>query len=169
VVGRVVAAPAEPDPVAVGRPVVVVLVAGTWSLRAGGVAGVGWLLASAARRPYASGLRIRGPRGGRRHEVRTFATTTAGLLQVFEWLTSQQVTRVGMEATGVYWKPVYYLLEDTFDTQLLYAQHMHNVPGRKTDLCPTRPGSSNWSNTAWSGPASCPHHRSASRLALYPS
>lgn len=79
-------------------------------------------------------VRIPGPRGGRRHEVRTFATTTAGLLQLRDWLSSQQVTRVGMEATGVYWKPIYYLLEDTFDTQLLNARHMHNVPGRKTDV-----------------------------------
>ncbi|HYY88361.1 MAG TPA: IS110 family transposase, partial [Chloroflexota bacterium] len=79
-------------------------------------------------------VRVPGPRGGRHHEVRTFTTTTSGLLELRDWLTSHQVIRVGMEATGVYWKPVYYMLEDAFDTQLLNARHMHNVPGRKTDV-----------------------------------
>src|SRR4029079_12180721 len=51
-----------------------------------------------------------------------------------DWLTGHQVTVVGMEATGDYWKPVYYPLEDTFEVQLLNARHMRNVPGRKTDV-----------------------------------
>ena len=72
--------------------------------------------------------------GGRRQEVVTFGTTTRELLRLGDWLAEHGVTVVGMESTGVYWKPVYYLLEDRFDTQLLNAQHLHNVPGRKTDV-----------------------------------
>jgi transposase len=70
----------------------------------------------------------------REQHTRTFSTTTRGLLALADWLASWRVTRVGMEATGVYWKPVYYALEDTFDTWLLNAQHLKNVPGRKTDV-----------------------------------
>lgn len=73
----------------------------------------------------------------RRYEVREFATTTTqGLLQLRDyWLASFEVELVGMEATGVYWKPVYYLLleDDFFELWLLNARHMKNVPGRKTD------------------------------------
>ncbi len=79
-------------------------------------------------------VRVAGPRGGRRQQIKTFATTTGALLQLRTWLTEQQVTVVGMEATGDYWKPVYYLLEDAVEMQLLNAVHMHNVPGRKTDV-----------------------------------
>ncbi|WP_204009955.1 IS110 family transposase [Virgisporangium aurantiacum] len=70
----------------------------------------------------------------RRKEVRTFATTTNALLQLRDWLMAEGITVVGMEATGSYWKPVFYLLEDAFDVQLLNARHMHAVPGRKTDV-----------------------------------
>ena len=55
-------------------------------------------------------------------------------MQLRQWLIDEQVTLVGMEATGDYWKPVYYLLEDALDVQLLNAAHMRNVPGRKTDV-----------------------------------
>ena len=72
--------------------------------------------------------------GERRQEIRTFCTTTAGLVTLRDWLASFAVTLVGMESTGVYWKPVYYLLEDEFETWLLNAQHLRNVPGRKTDV-----------------------------------
>jgi transposase len=72
--------------------------------------------------------------GERRQEVRTFRTTTAGLVTLRDWLASFGVTLVGMESTGVYWKPVYYILEDEFETWLLNAQHLRNVPGRKTDV-----------------------------------
>src|SRR6478609_11100738 len=78
-------------------------------------------------------VRVPGARG-RRQEIRTFATTTRELLELREWLGQHQVTVVGMEATGDYWKPVYYLLEDALQVQLLNAAHMHNVPGRKTDV-----------------------------------
>jgi transposase len=67
-------------------------------------------------------------------ETRKFATTTGGLLELRDWLASLEVTLVGMEATGVYWKPVYYVLEDDFECWLLNARHLKNVPGRKTDV-----------------------------------
>ena len=70
----------------------------------------------------------------RSQTTRTFAATTAGITALSDWLAEQQVTRVGMESTGVYWRPVYYLLEDRFETWLLNAEHLHNVPGRKTDV-----------------------------------
>jgi transposase len=79
---------------------------------------------------------VRVPGRGRswREEVRTFPTTGVGLVALVEWLYAHRVQVVGMESTGVYWKPVYYMLEDTFECWLLNAQHVHNVPGRKTDV-----------------------------------
>ncbi len=71
---------------------------------------------------------------GPRQEIREFATTTQGLLLLRDWLASFEVTLVGMEATGVYWKPIYYMLEDDFELWLLNARHLKNVPGRKTDV-----------------------------------
>ena len=68
------------------------------------------------------------------HEVRSFDTTTAGLLALADWLGSHGCTHVAMEATGVYWKPVWHLLEDRFELVLANAQHVRNVPGRKTDV-----------------------------------
>jgi transposase len=67
-------------------------------------------------------------------ETRKFSTTTQGLLGLRDWLASLEVTLVGMEATGVYWKPVYYVLEDDFELWLLNARHLKNVPGKKTDV-----------------------------------
>lgn len=63
-----------------------------------------------------------------------FATTTPGLLVLRDWLVGHGVTRVGIESTGVYWKPPYYLLEDAMEVWLLNARHMRNIPGRKTDV-----------------------------------
>ena len=77
-------------------------------------------------------VRVPDGQGGRRSEIRTFTTTTAGLLLLADWLASFQVSVVGMESTGVFWKPVYYLLEDAMTCWLLNAQHLKNVPGRKT-------------------------------------
>ena len=71
---------------------------------------------------------------GPRQEIREFAATTQGLLLLRDWLASFEVTLVGMEATGVYWKPVYYMLEGDFECWLLNARHLKNVPGRKTDV-----------------------------------
>jgi transposase len=66
--------------------------------------------------------------------VRTFGTTTKALLELSEWLTEYAVTHVAMEATGVYWKPVWHVLDGTFELVLANAMHIKNVPGRKTDV-----------------------------------
>jgi transposase len=67
-------------------------------------------------------------------EVRTFETTTTGLLELSAWLEAQEITHVAMEATGVYWKPVWHILEAKFELILANAAHIKNVPGRKTDV-----------------------------------
>jgi transposase len=67
-------------------------------------------------------------------EVRTFGTTTNELGVLAEWLGSYGCTHVAMEATGVYWKPVWHMLEGRFELVLANAQHIRNVPGRKTDV-----------------------------------
>jgi transposase len=67
-------------------------------------------------------------------EVRGFKTTTQGLVALLDWLRGYGVTVVGMESTGVYWRPLYYLLEGQMECWLLNAQHLRNVPGRKTDV-----------------------------------
>ena len=67
-------------------------------------------------------------------QVHTFATTTSGLLALADWLDSFGVTHVAMEATGVYWKPVWHVLEGHFELVLANAAHVKNVPGRKTDV-----------------------------------
>ena len=68
------------------------------------------------------------------HEVRTFETTTKGLLALADWLREARCTHVGMESTGVYWKPVWHVLEGEFELVLANATHIRNVPGRKTDV-----------------------------------
>jgi transposase len=68
-------------------------------------------------------------------EVRTFGTTTAELLRLSAWLAENECTHVAMEATGVYWKPVWHILDDgEFVLILANAAHVKNVPGRKTDV-----------------------------------
>lgn len=67
-------------------------------------------------------------------ETRSFDTTTSALLQLGDWLAEHGVTHVAMEATGVYWKPIWHLLEERFELILANAQHIKNVPGRKTDV-----------------------------------
>ena len=79
-------------------------------------------------------VRVPDGHGGRQVETRRFTTTTAGLMVLAEWLASFGVTRVGMESTGCYWKPVWQLLEGQVECWLLNAAHLHNVPGRKTDV-----------------------------------
>ena len=66
--------------------------------------------------------------------VATFATTTKGLLELSEWLSGQGCTHAVMEATGVYWKPIWHVLEESFTLVLANAAHVKNVPGRKTDV-----------------------------------
>lgn len=74
--------------------------------------------------------------GGRTQEVGEFRTFTAGLRALREWLAGHGVTQVAMEATGVYWKPVWHVLEaePTWELLLANAQHVKNLPGRKTDV-----------------------------------
>src|SRR3954467_5832472 len=75
------------------------------------------------------------PGGGRASKTITFATTATELVALGDWLVAEDVDLVGMESTGVYWKPVYFLLEDRVPrVWLLNAEHLHNVPGRKTDV-----------------------------------
>jgi transposase len=76
----------------------------------------------------------RPPRSKRRGEVRTFAATTPGLLELHRWLTEHEVSHVAMESTGIYWRPVYHVLEGAFELLLVNAQHVKAVPGRKTDV-----------------------------------
>lgn len=67
-------------------------------------------------------------------DVRTFGATTKELMALSEWLTDHGVTHVAMEATGVYWQPVWHILEGSFELVLANAMHIKNVPGRKTDV-----------------------------------
>ncbi len=75
-----------------------------------------------------------GDRGKPRKEVRSFETTVAQLLALGDWMAEEGVTHVAMESTGVYWKPVYNLLEERFTLLLANAYHIKAVPGRKTDV-----------------------------------
>jgi transposase len=74
------------------------------------------------------------PDGRVEQETRTFGTLTADLLARLDWLLAWGCTHVAMESTGVYWKPVYNILEGNLELLLVNAQHVHNVPGRKTDV-----------------------------------
>ncbi len=81
-------------------------------------------------------VRLPGLAGGPRREkaIRTFQTTVAGLEAMRDWLSEHGVTRVAMESTGVYWCPVYAVLESLFDVMLVNARHVKHLPGRKTDV-----------------------------------
>jgi transposase len=79
-------------------------------------------------------VRVPGSDGGRRQEVRTFGTMAADLLGLRDWLSAHGVSHVAMESTGVYWKPVYYVLEEQMTCLLVNAAHVSKVPGRKTDV-----------------------------------
>jgi len=73
--------------------------------------------------------------GGRvSKEIRTFLTMTVDLVVLHDWLKAHQVTHVAMESTGIYWRPVFNLLEEDFTILLVNAAHIKNVPGRKTDV-----------------------------------
>ncbi len=69
-----------------------------------------------------------------RNEKKQFSTTAKGVRELAGWLHTLGVTHVVMESTGVYWKPVFYGLEDNFDVILVNAAHVKNLPGRKTDM-----------------------------------
>ncbi len=72
--------------------------------------------------------------GGRHQETRTFGTMTVDLLALSDWLQGFGVTYVAMESTGEYWKPIFNILEGSFEVLLVNAQHVKAVPGRKTDV-----------------------------------
>jgi transposase len=80
-------------------------------------------------------VRILDPRDGTvQSTLRSFGTMTVELLELRQWLAELKVTHVAMESTGVYWQPVFNLLEGHFKTWLVNAQHIKKVPGRKTDI-----------------------------------
>jgi transposase len=79
-------------------------------------------------------VRVPAQDGGREPHLAEFQTTVRGLLALRDWLAAHQVSQVVMEATGVYWKPVWHILDDDFELILVNARHVKQVPGRKTDL-----------------------------------
>src|SRR3954471_5249738 len=74
------------------------------------------------------------PDGAVRKQVRTFGTMTANLLELADWLDAEGVRHAAMESTGIYWKPIWHILEGRFELMLVNAHHMKQVPGRKTDV-----------------------------------
>ena len=79
-------------------------------------------------------VRVPAPGGRREQQLAEFATTVRGLIALRDWLEAHGVTHVAMEATGVYWQPVWHVLEDGFELTLCNARHVKQVPGRKTDV-----------------------------------
>lgn len=79
-------------------------------------------------------VRVPDDAGRREPHLAEFSTTVQGLIALRDWLAAHRVTHVAMEATGVYWQPVWHLLEDDFELTLCNARHVKNVPGRKTDV-----------------------------------
>ena len=79
-------------------------------------------------------VRVPGPGGGREVTTQTFGTMTSDLLAIRDWLQSLGITHVAMESTGIYWRPLYYLLEEQFTVLLVNMQHLKHVPGRKSDV-----------------------------------
>jgi transposase len=79
-------------------------------------------------------VRVPDERGARVQHLAEFKTTVRGLLALRDWLKAHRVTQVTMEATGVYWKPIWHVLEDDFELLLVNARHVKQVPGRKTDV-----------------------------------
>lgn len=72
---------------------------------------------------------------GIKRETRTFRTFTGDLEQLRSWLKANGITHVAMECAGIYWKPVFNILEEDFEVVLVNARHIKHVPGRKTDVC----------------------------------
>jgi transposase len=79
-------------------------------------------------------VRVPNDRGEREERIAEFATTVRGLLALRDWLSAQRVGQIVMEATGVYWKAPWAILEDEFECLLVNARHVKQVPGRKTDV-----------------------------------
>ncbi len=79
-------------------------------------------------------VRAPGEGGRRREHIAQLSTTVRGLVALRDWLAAHRVEQVTMEATGVYWKPVWAILEDEFELLLVNARHVKQVPGRKSDV-----------------------------------
>src|SRR5439155_6245657 len=79
-------------------------------------------------------VRRRQDHGQVQQQTRTYGTMTEHLLELADWLEAEGVTHLAMESTGVYWKPIWNLLEDRFEILLVNAQHIKHVPGRNTDV-----------------------------------
>ena len=88
----------------------------------------------AHKRTVVACVRVPGLDRRRRKVTRTFSTTMAGLEALRDWLADHGVTRAAMESTGVYWRPVYAVLEPRFEPLLVNARHVKHLPGRKTDV-----------------------------------
>ena len=86
------------------------------------------------KRTVVACIRIQKAEGGAHMDIKTFSTMSFDLLILRDWLTASRVTHVAMESTGVYWKPVYNMLEDQFNVLLVNAHHTKALPGRKTDV-----------------------------------
>jgi transposase len=86
------------------------------------------------KKTVAACVRVPGSHSERVQQVRTFGTTAGELRALREWLARHGVTHVAMESTGVYWKPIFYALEDAFTCVLANAAQIAQVPGRKTDV-----------------------------------
>lgn len=99
-------------------------------------------------------VRSPGDAGGRTVTTETFGTTTTALLVLREWLQALGVTHVALESTGVYWKPVYYVLEDGFTLLLINMQHLQHVPGGNP-TCAIASGSRSCWNAACCAPVWC--------------
>jgi transposase len=103
---------------------------------------------------------VRVPAAGREAHLAQFATTVRGLLALGDWLAAHQVSQVVMEATGVYWKPVWHILEDDFELMLVNARHVKQVPdARPTSR--TRRGCASWPRRGYCGRTLCLPSRSA--------
>src|SRR5215472_13083352 len=87
-------------------------------------------------------------------QTRTYGTMTEQLLELADWLEAEGVTHLAMESTGVYWKPIWNLLEERFTILLVNAQHIKHVPGRKTDVLEAN-GSRSCCNAACCGAVLC--------------
>jgi transposase len=86
------------------------------------------------KKTVAACVRVPGPGSRRVQHVQTFGTTAGDLVGLADWLAAHEVTHVAMESTGVYWKPIYAVLEARFTCLLVNAAHVKQVPGRKTDV-----------------------------------
>jgi len=86
------------------------------------------------KRTVVACLFVPGAEGTPTKEIRTFGTMTNDLLALSEWLAAAECSHVAMESTGVFWKPIYNLLESSFGVLVVNAQHVKAVPGRKTDV-----------------------------------